>query len=210
MSALCSLALCILHVLFVTSAATSITVIYELSPAISPSPLRLPSRTPSRNASTNSLDITQKCPSLSPAHCCVPVDISEVSHTSDRQHYHLATISLQNFDSRVNQDLNVWNTENCEGPAVIKLPLSPRRRGGKGSWDAPSNLLISGVSLNSISPSEPPTGEREVQYPSEITYMGGLYYEYIGGGLEYARVSYWGEGPIIIYGMRMEGRGMCL
>lgn len=45
-------------------------------------------------------------------------------------------------------------------------------------------------------------GQREVLYPSTVTYQGGLYYEYLGGSLVYARVSYWGEGPNVIYGMR--------
>lgn len=57
-------------------------------------------------------------------------------------------------------------------------------------------------------------GQREVLYPSTVTYQGGLYYEYLGGSLVYARVSYWGEGPNVIYGMRqgkvggrLRGRG---
>lgn len=45
-------------------------------------------------------------------------------------------------------------------------------------------------------------GEREVRYPSTVTYQGGLYYEYLGGRLVYVRVSEWGDGPNIIYGMR--------
>lgn len=50
-------------------------------------------------------------------------------------------------------------------------------------------------------------GEREVRYPSTLTYQGGLYYEYFGGGLVYARVSYWGDGPDTMYGMRQEIMG---
>lgn len=50
-------------------------------------------------------------------------------------------------------------------------------------------------------------GGREVRYPSTVTYQGGLYYEYLGGSLVYARVSYWGEGPNVIYGMRQGAVG---
>lgn len=53
--------------------------------------------------------------------------------------------------------------------------------------------------------------EKEVLFPSVVNYKGGVYWEYIGGRLVYARVSYWGDGPNIIYGMRQQageiGRG---
>jgi len=62
-------------------------------------------------------------------------------------------------------------------------------------------VRVSGVGISGE------VGEREVRCPSTVTYQGGLYYEYLGGSLVYARVSYWGEGPNIIYGMRQGAVG---
>ena len=49
--------------------------------------------------------------------------------------------------------------------------------------------------------------EKKVTYPDEVFYREGLYRRYRTDRLEYVRVSHWGEGPGIIYGIRQGGIG---
>lgn len=60
---------------------------------------------------------------------------------------------------------------------------------------------ISGFAVNDASSAG---DEREVWFPSVVEYRAGLYYEYMEGKLVYAKVSLWGDGPAIIYGLRQE------
>ncbi|KAL8786985.1 MAG: hypothetical protein Q9195_007963 [Heterodermia aff. obscurata] len=149
--------------------------------------------------------ITQKCTSLPLAHCCAPIDISETSHTTDRQRYSLTALD---FRSDAPDRISIWasnsaQVRNCEGPAAAILPLQP----GKG-WRKYAPKLgwrISGFAINDASRAGE---EREVWFPSVVEYRAGLYYEYMEGKLVYAKVSLWGEGPNIIYGLRQEGGGV--
>lgn len=92
---------------------------------------------------------------------------------------------------------------NCEGPAAAILPLQP----GKGwmKYAPKMGWKISGFAINDASRAG---DEREVWFPSVVEYKEGLYYEYMEGKLVYAKVSLWGEGPNIIYGLRQESNGI--
>ena len=177
-----------LVILFPLSALSTINILMQLRPISSPqiSPAAV---------------ITQKCTSLPLAHCCAPIDISETSHTTDRQRYMLTALE---FRCDTHDRIAIWasnsaRVRNCEGPPAAILPLEP----GKG-WNkfAPkTGWRISGFAVNDASRAE---DEREVWFPSVVEYRDGLYYEYMEGKLVYAKVSLWGEGPNIIYGLRQE------
>jgi len=174
----------------------AVNVAIQLSPLSSQTFPQLPLST----HSPAPFQITQRCPSLTIGQCCVPLDISEISLTESRQRYQPTTLDFR-LASTPSTSINVWTQRDCDGPAVAQVPLTPASQGG-GSWDVKTGVRVSGVGIN-----EGAVRKREVRYPSTMTYQGGLYYEYIGGSLVYARVSYWGEGPNIFYGMRQGAVG---
>lgn len=180
-----------LHILlFLTPAFCAVNIVIQLSPMPSQNFPQPPHSTHSHAPS----HITQRCPFLSPNQCCVPIDISEISPTESRQSYQPTALDFRLVNPPPTS-INIWTQRNCDGPAIARVPIKPASQGG-GSWDVKAGVRVSGVGISGK------VGEREVRYPSTMTYHGGLYYEYLGGSLVYARVSYWGEGPDTIYGMR--------
>ena len=174
--------------LFALPALSTINIVMELRPV----------RTPQ---STPPTAVTQKCTSLPLAHCCAPIDISETSHTTDRQRY---SVTALDFRSGAPDRISIWasnsaQVRNCEGPAAAILPLEPGR--GWRKYAPKIGWTISGFALNDASRAE---DKREVWFPSVMEYKAGLYYEYMEGKLVYAKVSLWGEGPNIIYGLKQE------
>ena len=177
-----------LLVLFALPALSTVNILMRLRPI----------RTPQ---STSFSVVTQKCTSLPLAHCCAPIDISETSHTTDRQRYSLTALD---FRSDAFDEISIWasnsaQVHNCEGPAAAILPLEPGRDWRK--YAPRMGWRISGFAVNDASRAE---DERKVWFPSVIEYEAGLYYEYMEGKLVYAKVSLWGDGPTIIYGLRQE------
>ncbi len=184
-----------LFLIILNPAFCAVNIVIQLSPISSQSSPQLPLSTHSRTAT----HITQRCPSLSTSQCCVPIDISEVSASEARQRYQPTALDFR-LATTPSTSINIWTQRDCDGPAVARVPLSPTSKGG-GSWDVRAGVRVSGVGISGE------VGQREVLYPSTVTYQGGLYYEYLGGSLVYARVSYWGEGPNVIYGMRQGAVG---
>lgn len=170
---------------------------------LSPISTRAFQRTSNSSYIEQSARLTQRCPSLSTGQCCVPVDISEVSLTTHRQHYNPTALEFQLIHplSGTEEGINVWTKRDCVGHEAAQVPLVPGRR-GSNSYDVKEGVRVSGVGTTEAQE------EREVIYPSSMTYQGGLYYEYLGGSLVYAKVSLWGEGPNIIYGMRQTRWGI--
>jgi len=193
----CHLIFMMLHphfLLFFNPAFCAVNIVIQLSPISSQTFPQLPHSTHSPPPS----QVTQRCPSLSTGQCCVPIDLSEVSLTESRQRYQPTALDfrLATTPSTPRNSINICTQRDCDGPAVARVPLAPASQGG-ASWDVKAGVRVSGVGID-----EEAVGKREVRYPSSVKYQGGLYYEYQGGSLVYARVSYWGEGPNTIYGMR--------
>ncbi|KAL8716777.1 MAG: hypothetical protein Q9181_008391, partial [Wetmoreana brouardii] len=196
-----------LYILLLThSALSSITILMQLHQHPSSPHLQLPEAPPPSSSASLSI-ITQKCTSLPAGHCCVPIDLSETSHTTDRQAYLPVALDLR---SSTPEDHNVFiwagRSLDCAGPPLTRLELSPSIKWQK--WAPKTGIKVTGFAIDvGAAGGGGGRGEEEkaVVYPREVTYMGGLYYEYMAGSLVYAKVSQPGEGPNIIYGMRQEG-----
>lgn len=180
---------------FLSPASCAVNIVIQLSPIFSQS-LHQP---PPATHSPSSSQVIQRCLSLAPKQCCVPIDLSEISLTESRLCYQPTALDFRPA-SPPSTSINIWTQRNCDGPAVARVPIQPASQGG-GSWDVKAGVRVSGVGIS---------GEfrkREVRYPSTLTYQGGLYYEYLDGSLVYAKVSHWGDGPNTMYGMRQEIMG---
>ena len=142
------------------------------------------------------LETSQTCTTLAPGQCCVPLDISEESLTSDRNRYQVTLLQVRTDASRTTHDIEIFAHESsaspCEGALAAEFRVQST---GRGRVFRPfEGLRVSGVTIDGSS-------ETELLYPSVISYKGGLYYEYLTGSLTYVKVSHPGEGPNVIYGM---------
>ncbi|KAL8705436.1 MAG: hypothetical protein Q9201_001460 [Fulgogasparrea decipioides] len=167
--------------------------------------LQLP-EAPSPSSFVSPSTITQRCTSLPPGHCCVPIDLSETSHTTNRQAYLPVALDLRSSTPE-DHDVFIWagTSLDCAGPPLTRLELKASIKWQK--WAPKTGVKITGFAID-VGAASGEGGREEVEntvvYPREVMYMGGLYYEYMAGSLVYAKVSQPGDGPNIIYGMRQE------
>ncbi|KAL9578200.1 MAG: hypothetical protein Q9212_005869 [Teloschistes hypoglaucus] len=179
-------------------ALASVTILMHLGPI------------PSAPRALESLGtISQKCLALPLNHCCVPVDLSEESHTSPPQRYLPVGLDFQSVSPVFpEQNVFIWaGTDNydCAGKPVTRLDLQSTARWQK--WAPKRGVRVTGFAMESGRGQQSIEKEKVVTYPKEITYKGGLYYEYLTGSLTYAKVSFPGDGPNIIYGVRQVQAG---
>ena len=146
--------------------------------------------------SSSPMQITQKCANVSAGQCCVPIDISEISSNAYRLRYEVTALRFQVATPKTIHDVSIYTWDQsilpCEGKVSIEFRVEAAARGK--SFSPGHSVRVNGVTIDRAP-------EMEVLYPNVVTYKGGLYYEYIGGSLIYAKVSQPGEGPNIIYGL---------
>lgn len=142
------------------------------------------------------LQVTQTCTTLLPGQCCVPIDLSEVSSTTDRDHYEVTLLNFRRSTPSMTHDTKIyaWGGSRlpCDGDVAAEFRF--RSVGPGKSFKPYAGMRISGVTIDGAK-------EMELLYPTVISYKGGLYYEYMTRSLVYAKVSHPGDGPNIIYGM---------
>ena len=144
---------------------------------------------------------TQECTSLPPAHCCVPIDISESSPTRGRQSYEPTALDLR---STVDSAISIWANNDgraCDGPAVSTVEV--KSTAGWEKYKPKPGVKLSGFAVDESEW----MAQKEVLFPNIVGYKGGLYYEYMTKSLVYAKVSQAGKGPNIIYGFSQAGVG---
>ncbi|KAL8768033.1 MAG: hypothetical protein Q9194_005819 [Teloschistes cf. exilis] len=179
-------------------ALASVTILMHLGPVPS-----------APHAPESQATISQKCLALSPNHCCVPVDLSEESHTSPPQRYLPVGLDFQSVSPVFpEQNLFIWagtNNYDCAGKPVTRLDFQSTTRWQK--WAPKTGVIVTGFAIESGRGQQSIEEEKVVTYPKEISYKGGLYYEYLTGSLTYVKVSFPGDGPNIIYGLRQVQAG---
>ncbi|KAL8661316.1 MAG: hypothetical protein Q9202_005681 [Teloschistes flavicans] len=175
-------------------AVTLVTILMHLGPLL-----------PIPRAPESQETISQKCLALPPDHCCVPVDLSEESHTSPPQRYLPTGLDFQSVSPVLpEQNLLIWagtDSYDCAGKPVTRVELQSTSRWQR--WAPKTGVRVTGFATESgRGGPQSMQEEKVVTYPKEISYKGGLYYEYLTGSLTYVKVSFPGEGPNIIYGLR--------
>ncbi|KAL8689804.1 MAG: hypothetical protein Q9218_004609 [Villophora microphyllina] len=169
--------------------------------------------------------VTQKCLSLPPNHCCVPVDIIEPppeppsptgaslpsltsTHPSEHERQRYLPIALDIQNTGGEKGAFIWagtNSYDCAGRPITRVALQTGKQWQK--WAPKKDVRVTGFAIDSGDGFQSQGGEKVVTYPREISYKGGLYYEYLTGSLTYAKVSFPGDGPRIIYGLRQGEAG---